>query len=303
MLRATPGAAARPAAAGSLLLADAAGAAPRRAFCAAALRPRRRAAAVCGADGFAAAALEPAAAAAAAAAAPSPPAVAAAPAALAALAASTSGAAARAASAAGDALRAAAGRWAPAARQLLFGPAALGGGAAGAAPLALAAAALPAALAEAFAELMGNRVFLVGFWAWFLAQFLKIFTRRWKSGVWDVRAMVDSGGMPSSHSAFCAGVTTAIATQHGLGSSLFALGLCFTLIVMYDAAGVRRHAGKQAEVLNQVINELLDDHPMSDVKLKEVLGHTPLQVFAGAVLGVAVGVLMPGAGGAGPVAA
>ncbi len=111
-----------------------------------------------------------------------------------------------------------------------------------------------------------------------LTSTLQIFTKRLKKGVWDIRAIVDSGGMPSSHSALCAGITTAIAFQNGLGSSAFALAVAFSSIVMYDAAGVRRHAGKQAEVLNQVIDELLEGHPVSDIKLKEVLGHTPLQV-------------------------
>jgi hypothetical protein len=74
------------------------------------------------------------------------------------------------------------------------------------------------------------------------------------------------------------GITTAIAYQSGFGSTAFACAVAFSSIVMYDAAGVRRHAGKQAEVLNQVIDELLEGHPVSDVKLKEVLGHTPLQV-------------------------
>jgi acid phosphatase family membrane protein YuiD len=84
-------------------------------------------------------------------------------------------------------------------------------------------------------------------------------------------------------------VTTAIGMQHGFESSLFAMALCFSLIVMYDAAGVRRHAGAQAEVLNTVVKELLSMHAVSQKKLKEVLGHTPLQVFMGAILGTVCG--------------
>nr|QKY15186.1 acid phosphatase/vanadium-dependent haloperoxidase-related protein (APH) [Polytomella parva] len=104
--------------------------------------------------------------------------------------------------------------------------------------------------------------------------------------------MVDSGGMPSSHSSLCSGITTAVAIEHGFGSSLFAACVCFSVIVMYDAMGVRRHAGKQAEVLNKVLGELLDDHPMGMTKLKEVLGHTPLQVICGAILGLIVAVAL-----------
>ena len=90
------------------------------------------------------------------------------------------------------------------------------------------------------------------------------------------------------------GITTAIVFQHGFGSAAFALALGISSIVMYDAAGVRRHAGRQAEVLNQVVGELLDvDHPVQSVKLKEVLGHTPLQVAAGALLGILFGIFYP----------
>lgn len=98
-----------------------------------------------------------------------------------------------------------------------------------------------------------------------------------------------SGGMPSSHSALCFALTTSVALVHGVGDALFPVCLGFTLIVMYDAAGVRRHAGKQAEVLNIIVGDLFQGHPISEKKLKELLGHTPLQVAAGAALGVIVG--------------
>lgn len=177
-------------------------------------------------------------------------------------------------------------------QELLFGSAAW----LGPTPLHLMAAlVLPTLPGGGINDIFTNRVFLAGFWAWFTAQTLKIFTKRLKKGVWDIRAIVDSGGMPSSHSALCAGITTAIAFQSGFGSTAFAMAVAFSSIVMYDAAGVRRHAGKQAEVLNQVIDELLDGHPVSDVRLKEVLGHTPLQVGAGAVLGVLFGIFFPAA--------
>jgi len=101
--------------------------------------------------------------------------------------------------------------------------------------------------------------------------------------------MFDSGGMPSSHTALVVGLTTSIAYQFGLGSAYFPISLAFTLIVMYDAAGVRRHAGKQAEVLNRIVEDMFHGSTISNTKLKEVLGHSPLQVMCGAILGVAVG--------------
>ncbi|KAL0035097.1 hypothetical protein WJX79_000219 [Trebouxia sp. C0005] len=156
--------------------------------------------------------------------------------------------------------------------------------------LLLGAVVLPG---KGFADLGQNYVFMAGFWGWFLAQSCKIFTKRWRKGVWDLKAIIDSGGMPSSHSALCSAITTATAMEFGLGSSLFAVSLAFSSIVMYDAAGVRRHAGKQAEVLNILLEDLLEGHAVSETKLKEVLGHTPIQVCVGALLGLLVGLFFP----------
>ncbi|KAI8109250.1 hypothetical protein M9435_005662 [Picochlorum sp. BPE23] len=152
---------------------------------------------------------------------------------------------------------------------------------------------LPPAVVGAWNQITSNYVFVVGFWGWFLAQFFKIFTKWYKTGIFSVGAFFDSGGMPSSHSSLCAAVTTAVGIHHGLGSSLFAVCTCFSVIVMYDAMGVRRHAGLQAQVLNAVVNDLLEGHPVSERKLKEVLGHTPRQVMCGAILGLTVGLLFP----------
>ena len=148
-----------------------------------------------------------------------------------------------------------------------------------------------AAFATVFAELSGNLVFMCAFWSWLAAQTMKYFTAFYREGKWDWRVMFDSGGMPSSHTSLVVGLTTAIAYQYGLGSTFFPLSLAFSLIVMYDAAGVRRHAGKQAEVLNKILEDMFHGESISERKLKEVLGHSPLQVMAGAVLGVFVAVL------------
>lgn len=157
----------------------------------------------------------------------------------------------------------------------------------------LGASALSLVAPACWTELWSNYIFTVGFWGWFSAQFLKIFTKWFKTGTFSLLAFVDSGGMPSSHSSLCSAVTTAVALQQGLSSPLFAVCVCFSVIVMYDAMGVRRHAGLQAEVLNAVIKDLLEGHPMSEKKLKEVLGHTPRQVLCGAALGIAIGLLHP----------
>jgi len=142
--------------------------------------------------------------------------------------------------------------------------------------------------ANAFCELTGNHVFMCAFLSWLVAQVAKVFTAYYREGHWDYRVMFDSGGMPSSHTSLVVGLTTSIAHQHGLGSVYFPLALAFSLIVMYDAAGVRRHAGKQAEVLNKILADTFHGTPLSNTKLKEVLGHSPLQVVCGAIVGVLV---------------
>ncbi|KAJ8573139.1 hypothetical protein K7X08_009650 [Anisodus acutangulus] len=138
------------------------------------------------------------------------------------------------------------------------------------------------------ATLAANPTFVSGFIAWFIAQSMKVFLNFCVERKWDFRIMFASGGMPSSHSALCTALTTSVAICHGVADSLFPVCLGFTLIVMYDAIGVRRHAGMQAEVLNLIVEDLFEGHPISQRKLKELLGHTPLQVFAGALLGIVV---------------
>ncbi|XP_024044178.1 uncharacterized protein LOC18046204 [Citrus clementina] len=117
-----------------------------------------------------------------------------------------------------------------------------------------------------------------------IAQSTKVFLNFFVERKWDLRLLFASGGMPSSHSALCTALTTSVALCHGVADSLFPVCLGFSLIVMYDAIGVRRHAGMQAEVLNMIVEDLFQGHPISQRKLKELLGHTPSQVFAGAML-------------------
>ena len=107
------------------------------------------------------------------------------------------------------------------------------------------------------------------------------------TGHWNLRRFVETGGMPSSHSAAVAALSTAVGLQEGFRSALFGVTLYFSLIVMYDAAGLRRAAGRQARVLNRLIESHFQ-HPADDTqKLMELLGHTPFEVFMGALVGVA----------------
>ncbi|XP_013619548.1 PREDICTED: uncharacterized membrane protein YuiD-like [Brassica oleracea var. oleracea] len=128
--------------------------------------------------------------------------------------------------------------------------------------------------------------------AFTIAQFIKFFTTWYKEKRWDLKRLVGSGGMPSSHSATVTALAMAVGLQEGFGGSLFAMAFILTSIVMYDATGVRLHAGRQAEVLNQIVYELPSEHPLAESRpLRELLGHTPPQVIVGGILGTATAVV------------
>jgi hypothetical protein len=138
------------------------------------------------------------------------------------------------------------------------------------------------------AELFGNRVLQASIMAWAIAQISKFFIDLlWRRKI-NFRALTTMGGMPSSHSAAVSSLATGIALVDGMGSTIFALALWFAAVTMYDAAGIRRSAMIQAKILNQMIDELFQGHPISEVKLRELLGHTPFEVFIGMLLGIFV---------------
>ena len=140
-------------------------------------------------------------------------------------------------------------------------------------------------------ELLGNRVLFVPLLAWAVSQSIKVLLNYWWERKLDLRHLVAAGGMPSSHSALVAALTTAIARQAGLGSPLFGAAVIFSTIVMYDAAGVRRTVGRHARVLNLLLDEMFVRHQLDEARLRELVGHTPVQVVAGATLGVVLAVL------------
>jgi acid phosphatase family membrane protein YuiD len=105
------------------------------------------------------------------------------------------------------------------------------------------------------------------------------------SGRWNLRRFVGTGGMPSSHAAAVSALSTAVGLKSGFGSTLFGVTLYFSLIVMYDAAGLRQAAGRQAAILNRLIDEHFENPERDAHRLMELLGHTPFEVFVGAILG------------------
>ena len=127
--------------------------------------------------------------------------------------------------------------------------------------------------------------------AWLLAQILKPPMEYLRRGKWNWGYLFSAGGMPSSHSSLMVGAAVAIGLHEGFNTAMFALAVAITMIVIYDAAGVRRQAGIHAQKINVLINELLAGHPVSEKQLLEVLGHTPFEVTGGVFLGTSVGIL------------
>lgn len=138
------------------------------------------------------------------------------------------------------------------------------------------------------AGILENKVLIGTLVAWLLAQGLKPPMEYLRSRQWKWSTVLSAGGMPSSHSALIVSATVGIGLFLGFDSPLFALAVAFTMIVIYDAAGVRRQAGMHAERINVLFDELLRGHIWGEKELREVLGHTPLEVAGGILLGLAV---------------
>jgi acid phosphatase family membrane protein YuiD len=129
--------------------------------------------------------------------------------------------------------------------------------------------------------------------AWALAQGIKVLRDSIRRRRLYLRGLTEMGGMPSSHAAMVMGLTATVGRFNGVTSPLFAIALIFSFVVMYDAAGVRRAAGRQAALLNRLVEDLFSQRGVREEQLRELLGHTPVEVLAGAALGVAVGLLLP----------
>lgn len=142
-------------------------------------------------------------------------------------------------------------------------------------------------------DLLANRVLWIAVACWLGAQVLKVILYAIHHKQLAMERLFGAGGMPSSHTSTVCGLTVGIARIYGLQSPLFTLSLVLSCIVMYDATGVRRAAGEHAKLLNQILFSNPDKMTPSQKALKEFLGHTPLEVLGGAILGVILGFIMP----------
>ena len=140
-------------------------------------------------------------------------------------------------------------------------------------------------------EFSKNYIFGTTVAAWVIAQLIKVFLGVFREKRFNFRWFVGTGGMPSSHAAGVSALSTSIGISYGFDSALFAVTLVFTLIVLFDAQGVRFSTGKMAEVLNKMLDDIYWKKRLDDKQLKEFLGHTPIEVFAGIALGIVVSLL------------
>ena len=143
-----------------------------------------------------------------------------------------------------------------------------------------------------FAEFTQNRVFFLTLYAWIFTQSLKVAIGVIREKKFNFRWFVGTGGMPSSHAATVSALSTAVGLHSGFGSAAFVVSLAFSVIVICDAQGVRRASGKQAEVLNRMLDDIYWKHRIQEDRLKELLGHAPVEVMVGIACGIAFVLLL-----------
>ncbi len=147
-------------------------------------------------------------------------------------------------------------------------------------------------MGEIFIQIIKNKIFITTIIAWILAQTMKVTIGVISQRRFDFRWFIGTGGLPSSHAAGASCLATAVGLEYGFGGVYFALAASFAIVVMFDAQGVRRASGKQARVLNKIMEDIYWQGKIKENRLRELIGHTPLEVIAGFLLGVLIAVLM-----------
>jgi acid phosphatase family membrane protein YuiD len=141
---------------------------------------------------------------------------------------------------------------------------------------------------DPFKQFFQNHIFWVTASSWIIAQTIKVIVGVIREKRFNFRWFVGTGGMPSSHAAGVASLATSVGITYGFDSPIFAITLVFTLVVLFDAQGVRRSSGAQAAILNKMLDDLYWKKRMDNERLKELMGHTPVEVFAGIGLGILI---------------
>jgi len=144
---------------------------------------------------------------------------------------------------------------------------------------------------EIFLQISQNKIFIITLLTWIIAQTIKVIIGVIREKKFDFRWFVGTGGMPSSHAAGASCLATSIGLNYGFDGAYFALAAAFAIVVMFDAQGVRRASGKQAHILNKVMEDIYWKGRIPEGRLRELIGHTPVEVIVGFLLGVTVAFL------------
>ncbi len=147
-------------------------------------------------------------------------------------------------------------------------------------------------MADYILDFSKNNIFWTAAAAWLIAQTIKVALGVFKEKRFNFKWFIGTGGMPSSHTAAATAIATSVGISYGFDSGLFAIAITFALVVMFDAQGVRFSSGRQAALLNKMLDDIYWKKKLDEEKLKEFLGHTPVQVWAGAVIGILVPLLL-----------
>jgi uncharacterized protein len=143
-----------------------------------------------------------------------------------------------------------------------------------------------------FTELIKNKILMITLSAWAIAQTIKVSIGVVREKKFDFRWFIGTGGMPSSHAAGASCLATAVGLKYGFDGVYFALAAAFALVVMFDAQGVRRATGKQARVLNKMMEDIYWQGKTQESRLRELVGHTPIEVVIGSLLGILIAVVL-----------
>lgn len=157
---------------------------------------------------------------------------------------------------------------------------------------------------EGIRQLFENRVLWVAIAGWLSAQIIKVFINWFLTGKFQPERLWGAGGMPSAHSSMVCALTMAVSRTYGVAHPLFAVALIFAFVTVYDAMGVRRETGRHAKLLNRYLNEIeqekadingdgLPEKQVVQITLKELIGHTPMEVVGGVILGIVIGLALP----------
>jgi len=142
-----------------------------------------------------------------------------------------------------------------------------------------------------FFDVTHNRIFITTIIAWVIAQSIKVALGVIREKRFDFKWFIGTGGMPSSHSAGVTALATSVGLTHGFNSVIFAVTTIFAFIIMFDAQGVRRATGQQAEILNKIMDDIYHGNKIREDRLKELIGHTPVEVLIGGLLGILIAVI------------